>query len=199
MKILNIAAGKKSLTHLPELRFLVNLDKCYYYTSSEQHVELQSHLYDQREKTESQEYHIKTDAFEFMERGKILFDVIMSYRFLEHVPKDKVLYFIYLMSSCLKYNGEVDIVVPDYQKLASMIINEKVGEKNGELEWEAHDILLTTEIVNETSDPHASIWTRDRLKYFFELEGRFKTINIQSDYEYDGRDIYIRYMGKKVK
>ena len=189
--ILNIAAGKLKPINLPDKYFLINLDTMYYDSIKPEHVET---IYSLFKEDKPQEHFCNESAFTFMERTKIVFDEVVSYRFLEHVEKDKVSYFIYLMSSCLKIGGEVDIIVPDYKLLAQMLLDEVPGENN----WEANDIIITTEMVNHPSDPHASIWTKDRLKYFFELEGRFETISNES-YTYDGRDIYLRYKAKRIK
>jgi predicted SAM-dependent methyltransferase len=189
--ILNIAAGKFKPLDIGNVSrtFLVNLDTMYYNKSTPEHVEAtyenwKSHLIEDNNVLMCGE-----DAFRFMERTSIKFDRITCYRFLEHVKKTDVLYFIYLMSTCLKIGGEIDIIVPDYKALAKMILDEQPGVK----EWEAHDIVLTYELLNDPSDPHASIWTADRLKYFFTLEGRFTPFKCQESYLFDGRDIYIRF------
>jgi len=145
----------------------------------------------------STDYLLQTniDVFKFMELVSFKFDEITCYRFLEHVERDRVLYFIYLISSCLEIGGTLDIVVPDYDNLCQRVLDENPGFED----WEAHDILVTTEIVNHPSDPHASLWTTKRLKYFFGIEGRFKTIDIIPYYMFDGRDIYIRYRAERKK
>jgi len=198
--ILNIAAGKLLPLELSRDCFLINLDTMYYNATTAENIE--SHyrfrlrdIEKENKVNEYEEFKCKEDAFKFLERTSIIFDQITAYRFLEHVEKDKILYFIYLMSTALKINGSVDIIVPNYAALASMILSEIPGGAN----WESHDILLTTELLNFPGDPHASIWTEKRLMYFFELEGRFKTVSIIPDYEFDGRIIYLRYQAKRVK
>ena len=189
---LNIAAGKSNPIDFVQDAFVVNLDISYfdYATPKEIEIHYEMNLINLTGDT----YKCNCDAFEFMEKTTISFDQITCYRFLEHADKDRVLYFIYLMSACLKIGGEVAIIVPDYKKLSKMILSEIPGEHN----WEAHDILVTTEVVNHSAEPHASVWTQDRLPYFFELEGRFKT-TYNEPYEFDGRDIYIRYQAKRIK
>jgi hypothetical protein len=36
------------------------------------------------------------------------------------------------------------------------------------------------------------------MKYFWELEERFKLIEINNNYEFDGRDIYIRAIMERI-
>jgi hypothetical protein len=61
-----------------------------------------------------------------------------------------------------------------------------------------HNILLTTELLNEPSCPHASIWTRNRAKYFFSLEGRFEVPHTWDSVKFDGRDIYLRFKANRI-
>ena len=206
-RILNIAAGKCMPIDMPskDRLFLVNLDLMYAHAQDLAKVEDINSRIEQAEAgddamkqlTEDKLFLFKVnmDAFKFMEQVSFKFDEITCYRFLEHVDKDRVLYFIYLMSSCLKVGGTVDIVVPDYNNLCQRVLDEEPGAEG----WEAHDILVTTEIVNHPSDPHASIWTGKRLKHFFTLEGRFKTLSLVTYYMFDGRDIYIRYQAERIK
>jgi hypothetical protein len=118
---------------------------------------------------------------------------VVIYRFLEHVSFTQVNYFLYLVSTVLKKDGLVDIIVPNYVLLAQKILNEKIDEN-----FESHNILLTTELLNEPSCPHASIWTPDRVRYFVELEGRFKVETLSAAYSFDGRDIYIRFLARRI-
>ena len=134
------------------------------------------------------------NIYKFLEINNIPFDVVYCHRFLEHVPFDNVLNFIYQLSQNIVEGGQIEVIVPDYHKLAKLLITEKVGSKS----WEAENIILTTELVNCPSDPHASIWTVDRLKYFFELENRFSLSHCETDYEYDGRDIYIKAVFTRI-
>jgi len=133
-------------------------------------------------------------VYDFLDDNLIPFDKIYCHRFLEHVPFDKVSFFIYQVSTNLKMGGEFDIIVPDYTVLAERLLNESVGAEG----WDAENIILTTEIVNEPGCPHASLWTEERLKYLLELEGRFAIKDLEKNYLYDGRDIYIRAIFKRI-
>ncbi len=191
MKILNIAAGKFLPLDLPKDPYLLlNLDTMYYQVDEPKDVE---DIFFSWGSITSRILYCNRDVFEFMERTKLIFDRICIYRFLEHVPMDKVLYFIYLLSTVIRKAGSVDIIVPNYALLADMLLKEDVGDGN----FEAHNIKLTTEMLNEPSCPHASIWTIDRAKYFFSLEERFIVDNYVSPYKFDGRDIYLRFRLKR--
>lgn len=204
-RILNIAAGKGFPIDMPSNDyFLVNLDTMYHHADGIDKVEdHNSRLVEADNGDEAIQklvnsrymFRANMDAFSFMEQISFQFDEITCYRFLEHVEKDKVLYFLYLISSCLKVGGKLDIVVPDYDNLCQRVLNEEPGTED----WEAHDILVTTEIVNHPSDPHASIWTQKRLRYFLMLEGRFKVSDLIPYYRFDGRDIYLRCQAERIK
>jgi len=189
--ILNIAAGKFQPLELPENFFLLNLDTMYYQANNPEQSEENFFRTNTDERTFA---YCNADAYEFMERTKLKFDRVCIYRFLEHVPMDKLLYFIYLVSCVTKTGALVDVIVPNYAVLAEMLLREHTTHPN----FEKQNILLTTELLNEPSCPHASIWTVDRVKYFWEMEERFKTNVIVPNFEYDGRDIYMRFKVKRL-
>jgi hypothetical protein len=202
MKILNIAAGKMKPLYFPGdektqgSHRIVNVDTSYFAHVSpsivESEIEERIPLI-----VNGREWYCNCDIFEFMDRIKITFDRVVIYRFLEHVTFTQVNYFIYLISTVLKEGGIVDIIVPNYITLAEMISTEDI---EADPYFEASNILLTTELLNEPSCPHASIWTPKRAKYFFELEGRFTVSNdeIYPQFSFDGRDIYLRFLARRI-
>ncbi|MFW9871842.1 MAG: hypothetical protein ACFFG0_01985 [Candidatus Thorarchaeota archaeon] len=199
MKILNIAAGKIKPLEIPnetpfQKRYpkrIINVDTTYYQYTSPSKIEIEIETMLRLDQTK--EWYCNEDAFKFMENTKTMFDRVVIYRFLEHVSFTQVNYFLYLTSTVLKEDGLLDVIIPNYRILADMLLKEKI-DKN----FEAHNILLTTELLNEPSCPHASIWTPDRVKYFVELEGRYKVDSIMTPYKFDGRDIYIRFLARRI-
>lgn len=195
--ILNIAAGKLQPLELKneDLRetFIVDVDPMYLSHTDPAIVEN-----NWKEWTGQRYYraNVKMDAFEFMERTIMHFDKICIYRFLEHIPFDKVPYFIYLISTITRPGAIVDVIVPNYKLLAKMLLEE--DDMLEDDSFEAHNILLTTELLNEPSCPHASIWTPTRADYFWSLEGRFRTKNYDDRFEFDGRDIYLRFFAERI-
>ncbi len=190
--ILNIAAGKQLPLDLPKNYFLINTDTMYYDSTSPDIIEKEWVEWD---KSINKLCYCKSDIYKFMERTKIIFDNVYIYRFLEHVPMDKLSYFIYLISTITTKNSKVDVIVPNYETLAEMILKEDFPYDKG---FEAHNILLTTELLNQPSDPHATVWTPDRMTYFWELEDRFKLLDINNNFDFDGRDIYIRAIMERI-
>lgn len=196
---LNIAAGKIQPIGFEKYQnFLVQLDKMYWAINPVEHIEFDHERWI-KDGTKEGICHTDVDAFEFLGRYKYQFDHISCYRFLEHITKSDVQGFIYLLSTALKVGGTLDIIVPNYETLADIILNENITEGMYHADWERHDTLLTYELLNEPSMPHASIWTPQRVKYFFELEERFEVLELNPDYVFDGRDIYIRAILKRVK
>lgn len=198
--ILNIAGGKINPLDLDNVGeyFIVNVDKMYYSRSNPAEIETRYSEWFNGDIFRFQGINHSADVFEFMERITIPFDLLTCYRFLEHVKRTDVLFFIYLMSTCLRIGGQVDVIVPNYRLLAQLIIEEQVHEDMEAQAWEAHDILVTSEIVNEPDSPHASIWTPTRLAYFFTLEGRFKVLQTIPQFKFDGRDIYTRFRAERI-
>jgi len=192
--ILNIAAGKFlpiGWETMNDPCFLVNLDTMYY--QFEEASAIENEL-DEWTETTDKMFHCKEDAFQFMERTRIMFDKICIYRFLEHVSFTQVQYFIYLLSTVTEPGAWVDVIVPNYEVLAQMILEDNVHD----VDFEAKNIELTTELLNEPSCPHASIWTSARAMHYFELENRFKVGDIINEYTFDGRSIYLRFWAERI-
>jgi len=200
--ILNIGAGKLRplfIENITESYFLVQLDQMYQYHDTMNTVEMLYEAWCSNDKKDNVVVKVNEDVFNFLGNYGFQFDHIASYRFLEHVAKPDVQGFLYLLSTALKIGGTVDIIVPNYKILADMLLNEKLDEDTKHADWERHDTQLTYELLNEPSMPHASIWTPQRIEYFFQLEERFKVENIVECFEFDGRSCYLRAKIIRIK
>lgn len=194
MKILNIAAGKFSPLGFEDdnimlPKYTLNIDTSYYTSIEPGIIEREIIMWEMQSNKPTMTNNLNEDIFEFMNCTSLIFDRVVIYRFLEHVEFTQVDYFIYLVSTILKKGGLVDVIVPNYRILAQMILDEENGNV---ADFEPWNILLTTELLNEPSCPHASIWTPDRIEKFWEKEGRFKVIYTEPVFKFDGRDIYLR-------
>lgn len=196
--ILNIAAGNlpvlNDLDKKFDKYFMISNDISYFNGSEPEDIEDENFKW-----VEEKDYNIHMvctmDIFEFLSRTLISFDRICVYRFLEHVKRVDVLYFIYLLSRVTRKDAIVDVIVPNYKTLAQRILDEDTSHRD----FEKEDILTTTEVLNEKEDPHCSIWTKHRVERFFTLEDRFAIIDdIKESFEYDGRDIYIRALLRRI-
>ena len=175
--ILNIAAGKINSVSMDEQTFLVNVDTMYHTKTSISNIEECFDIWEKDYLQPSERYFINEDIFRFLTECRIIFDEVKCYRFLEHVSRDKILYFIYLLSTSIKHGGIVDIIVPNYRELARRILHEDPFSRD----FEKENIITSTELLNEKEDPHTSIWTSTRAKYYFELEERFKIMGLKGD------------------
>lgn len=199
VSVLNIAAGRREPLFLERLvpgSIIVNIDRSYLYSDEigeivHIHEDFESGLTDPMKITS---YSYKCDIYEFLQRYHFKFDMACAYRFLEHVPKDQVLYFIYLVADILKIGGLFEIIVPDYEILAKRILSENPFDDD----FEENDIITTYELLNDPGDPHCSIWTEGRLRKFLTLEKRFEIRRIDRNFEYDGRDLYLRAVAKRI-
>lgn len=196
MRILNIAAGKFEPLSLVKIMpyYILNVDTSYFSETKANNVESSIEAWDRDEDRITTIRYLNADIFKFMERTRLTFDRVVIYRFLEHISFTEVEYFIYLVSTMLKPGGMVDIIVPNYTILAEMILNEE----NIDVNFAAHNITLTTELLNEPSCPHASIWTSLRMRYFWELEKRFRVVSQSPTFKFDGRDIYLRSIIERI-
>jgi len=196
--ILNVAAGRFMPLDLEKFRpcLINNVDLMYSHgVESMADVEV-NYLSWTPVEGKSNVVYCKIDIWEFLENFSQRFDHIVVYRFLEHVPRAKLDYFIYLLSAVLKVGSYIDCIVPNYELLSSMILEEPMVDSK---DWEARDILVTTELLNEPPDSHASIWTPNRARYYFEKEKRFKVESVTPKFRFDGRDIYMRFFARRVE
>lgn len=195
---LNIAGGKilKPLMQMPDKYFMINLDPMYMNGLSPQEAEKEALSWDRKEwyKYPVKKILCSATANDFLEKTILKFDKIFIYRYLEHVPFDQVLYFIYLISTVMKPGAEVDVIVPNYAILAKMLLNETTYSTD----FERNNIILTTEMLNEPSCPHASIWTIQRAIHFWTFEVRFNVKDIVNPCQFDGRDIYLRFTAERI-
>lgn len=194
--ILNIGAGRVDPLILPKMEsyFLVNLDIMYDEYFKRQTVEYKHKIWETCGSPLRETCLCNESWEEFLSKYRLTFDRIVLYRFLEHIRMTEVLFFIYSMSTVLKVGGYVEVIVPNYEELARRILQEDPEKMVG---FEGVNILNTTELLNEPEDPHASIWTPKRAKYFFELEGRFE-VGIVEMCKFDGRDIYMWFLAKRI-
>jgi len=209
MLILNIAGGK--LSPIPTIlddemipSYTVNIDTSYYTDTTPQTIEREVIEWAKDPDALSRQEFCNTDIFEFMERTILQFDRIVIYRFLEHVSFTQLDYFIYLISTVARKNAMIDVIVPNYKTLAHMILDEEINLEKGSFgqynDFTGWNTELTTELLNEPSCPHASIWTPYRAKKFWEREKRFKVDpkQIEERFNFDGRDIYMRFFAWRV-
>jgi hypothetical protein len=195
--ILNIAGGKIKPLDLPDNPYyLINLDTMYLQSDLHPRLEEEHEEWKISPESRSLVQYVNFDAYEFLEKYRVKFDRIVVYRFMEHIPLDRLLYFIYLLSTAVEIGGYVDVIVPNIEILAHMILKERELSID---EFSAHDILVTTEVVNESSSPHLSLWSPLRAKYYFELEGRFVVEDISTPFDFDGRGIYMRFKARRIK
>jgi hypothetical protein len=200
--ILNIGAGKSKPLVLKTTRrpyYLINLDRNYFSGLTPNEVESNYEGWRGLNRVDNGIAYVNSDVYEFLERTYLKFDHISMYRFLEHVPFTKIPYFIYLLSQVTEPEAKIDIIVPNF-KLLGKILAEELHPRAYE-QFEGHNIFITTELLNETYDPHASIWTPDRVEYFFELEGyfRFMPETLKEGYPIDGRETYFRCMVERTE
>ena len=212
IKVLNLGAGKDILRpigfpfpHPTDKKiFQVNVDRGYSEKEINHYTEIEvlhNRFSSENDKIESDGpfdfysvLYSNMNAFDFLDKYKGQFDFIAMYRFMEHISRSSLLYFIYLLSTSIKQGGFIDIIVPDYSILAKRLLVEEVGSEG----WENEDIILTTEFCNEPEMPHASVWTSERAKYYLQLEKRFYVTKIETPYFFDGRDIYMRITAERL-
>lgn len=136
------------------------------------------------------------DIFEFLENylNKDI-NLVTTARFMEHVAQDRVQYLLYLFHCVCSENAKLEIIVPDYIKVADNL--KYIEAINTPKEFNDLLIKLSTEIFNTSDDPHQSVWTPFLAKYYIELENLWKVDSI-NDVTIDGRSWYIKIEASKI-
>jgi hypothetical protein len=198
ISILNLGAGRME-TPFVDKEVRVNVDRCYEdipdCVPDLIDLCLKHNVVENGKAKINRVLYYNSDIFEFLEKYPKKFYKIELYRVLEHIPRDKVMYLIYLMADVLKEGGIVDVICPDYKKLAQMILDPLPSNSE---DYEKKEILLYTELFNEPSDPHCFITTQQRLMRVFTLENRFKTISCNDLTYFENRDIYFQMKFKRL-
>jgi hypothetical protein len=196
--ILNLGAGKMEIP-LGMSEFRVHVDRCYENLPEKIHnlesICIYQDMVEKKKVKANRILYYAGDIFEFLEKYPKKFDEIELYRVLEHIPRDKVLYFIYLMADILKDHGIIEVVCPDYKKLAQMILNDLPTDAT---KYEQQEIVLYTELFNEPNDPHCFITTHERLERVFTLENRFKILDGDQPVSFENRTIYFQMKFQRI-
>lgn len=137
------------------------------------------------------------DIFEFLEKysEKDICE-IYAQRIFEHIPIDRIHYLLYLLYSVSKPGATLFITVPDFEKVMQKVTLMD-AEKQTAQQFSRDLICVTTEMFNEPSDPHRSVWTPNLAKYYIELEKYWKISQIQY-VSLDGRDWYMQIEAHKI-
>ena len=175
-RILDLGAGKHWQKYLGNVDDeIVCVDKCYGnipYDIVPNHITLKS-----------------LNIFEYLESVTRSFNCIYANRVFEHIDYEKIPYLLYLCKECLKDNGWLNFVVPDYleiyEKIKGISGNDSAKNFNKDM------IDVHTEMFNTPDDPHRSIWTKELARYYMHLEDFWNDINIVS-IMMDNRDWYLQ-------
>ncbi len=134
---------------------------------------------------------------EFATHTNRKFDIVLSYRFFEHVPFENLFYNVYLLSTLMRKDAIGYIVVPNYILLCKMLENMENSIMNV-TEFQHHLLTITYEMLADEKFPHASIWTPKLAKFYLESEGYFKIERYDEKISFMNRDIYMGIKFVKV-
>jgi len=157
------------------------------------------------------------NIFSFLENYKVRnISYIVANRVFEHIPREKMFYLLYLLKDVSVGGAVLSIVVPNFigifEKLSQLnkaLLSTCSEEKSGAIQdsfesckstflekvskFEKALIDIHTEIFNEPSDPHRSVWTPGLAKYYLELEQYWEVVNID-ELILDNRDWYLKIL-----
>ena len=159
-------------------------------------------MYTNREDTENVQYS-DLDIFEFLETYEYK-DITNIYacRVFEHIPSNKIPYLLYLLSEVSEERrpypkglSTLNIIVPDFNAVAKRLKN--INRHLSAVVFNRDLIDIETELFNEPSDPHRSVWTKELAHYYFELEGFWNIKKIHMNMQLDNRNWYMNILAEK--
>lgn len=130
------------------------------------------------------------------------FNLMLASRVFEHFNEDEIGLNLFLLHRVAAPEAKLEIIVPDFVKIVESFnllekaLNEKSNMKAGEFSLEL--LKVNTEIFNEPSDPHKSIWSKTFGQYRIEKEGYWKVEQIQY-VTLDNRDWYLKFDCRSTK
>jgi len=216
---LNLGAGRSKPLELPTDKpyFLMNVDRMYKamssfkddvgYNSLVGAIRAWHKFVNERSESFNSEtppwiHYVGEDIPTFLDTYLEQFQNITIYRYLEHIPWTKLGYFIYQVSQLVEQSGIVDIIVPNFVTLGERLKSLEEDLESGECldsQWLENElIILNSEFVNEPFDPHQCMTSPQILHRAFTTEGRFKLVKSWPQFNYDGRDIYMRMIFKRI-
>lgn len=199
--MLNIGAGKVSISDFPEIAHIVHLDGSY--------PDIPEHQIDQVlrsiQSTGTCIRNVqlcKADIFEFIDSWPFKFDHINADRIFEHMFYDsgEIGRLLDACNQITKDDGTMRIVVPNHLKLAKMLIihdsgdclDDPVKSDMFKLSENALTLMINTEFCNSSGDSHGSVWTPTLARQYINNEGGTWEINsINPDICLKGRNIYM--------
>jgi len=137
-----------------------------------------------------------TDVFEFLtlySNRDIKF--IYSSRMFEHLQEKDIFYLLYLLYSVSKKNAFLRIIVPDFLEVLEEL--EKLSVEDCSVkEFREKLTSVTTEIFNEPSDPHKSVWTTQLAEYYITTEKYWDLLTVKHT-TVDNRSWYLDITAKR--
>lgn len=132
----------------------------------------------------------KYDVFEFLQNYKKRdVDFISASRFFEHIKYDRIGELLYLLYGISRPSAQLSIIVPDYNKVFETLSN--LDLESNPIPFQEKLIQIHTEVFNEISDPHRSIWNEQLAYYYITMEHYWDIKNIDP-ISLDGRDWYLQ-------
>jgi predicted SAM-dependent methyltransferase len=141
----------------------------------------------------------QSDIFEFIERFPFKFDHVYAERIFEHMEYvgGEIGRLLEGINRITKPQAKLDIVVPNALKLAKMLVEYESFSDMESIKAINTKLLINTEFCNIKADPHASVWTTKLAKEYIESEGTWKIVKLLKDFNFAGRDIYMKIRCEK--
>lgn len=210
LAVLNIGAGKGYplfKDKLPQGSIIVNLDSGYLNSSNikdiiSRHEKLiddpeelkfttkKMNIRHQGNYPSVRVYYLKHNISRFLLNYYYKFDIICMYNFLEKVPRGKEYNFFNLVYNSLKYNGYMDIVYNDFNKVSKYLINYENNNRKDLID----KYCLYERLFGDGNVRYKSIWTPNKVEHMFK-DFNMQVIKYASDNNFNTRRVGIK-LGK---
>ena len=124
-------------------------------------------------------------------------DSVVAQRVFEHFDYKDLPYLLYSIWLICRPEATLSITVPDFN-----LVSEEVKTLNAEkMKAQVFNNMMIqchTEVFNEPSDPHRSIWTKNLAEYYLTLED-YWSVNSIDHMTLDGRPWYLYILATAIK
>lgn len=118
------------------------------------------------------------------------FDFVFSERCLEHISYNELHYLFYLLYTKCEDDACMEIVVPNFDHISGIVLDMDSKTDKAQ-EFQRNLIIAHTEVFNDETDPHRSIWNEPLAHYYMETEKYWQILKLEENFEIDNRNCYM--------
>jgi hypothetical protein len=200
LKCLNLGAGKISPDRYNDYGIVVHVDQ-YFNESSSLDIDCVINEFGRSDRVGNTQMMCKSKLFDFVDQFPFKFDIVLAERIFEHMEytTGEIGRLLEGINTITNDNAKLEIVVPNAILIATMLIDyENNHARYDHVTGLSAKLIINTENHNFRQDAHLSSWTPVLAKEYIESEGTWKIDKIIEQFNFAGRDIYMKIFCSKT-